>query len=198
MSAIALIVGLGNPGPTYERTRHNIGAVWVEELAARYRIPLNAEAKFHGRVGRGRIAGHDVRLMIPTTYMNDSGRAVAALARFYKWSVEQLLVAYDEMAFEPGQLRLREGGGDNGHNGIRSIVAQLGNNKGFLRLRIGVGHPGSASRVTGYLTQASIPSAERSLIEQGLDRLDDALLDKVLGRDLGPAMNALHAPAASN
>ena len=166
MSALALIVGLGNPGPTYAATRHNVGQRWVETLAERHAIPLQPESKFFGRVGRGRIARHDVRLLVPTTYMNDSGRAVAALANFYKWTPERILVAYDEMAFEPGQVRLREGGGDNGHNGVRSIVAELGKKKGFLRLRIGVGHPGDARRVTSYLTQQTPPAAEREQVPE--------------------------------
>ncbi|MEM1433171.1 MAG: aminoacyl-tRNA hydrolase [Pseudomonadota bacterium] len=194
MSAIALIVGLGNPGPTYAATRHNVGQRWVETLADRFRIPLQPESKFSGLVGRGRIAQNDVRLLVPTTYMNDSGRAVAALANFYKWTPDRILVAYDEMAFEPGQVRLREGGGDNGHNGVRSIVAGLGRQKGFLRLRIGVGHPGDARRVTSYLTQQKPPQSERELIEQGLDRINDALLGKILGGAIGEAMNTLHGP----
>ncbi|MEM6708957.1 MAG: aminoacyl-tRNA hydrolase [Pseudomonadota bacterium] len=194
MSALALLVGLGNPGPTYARTRHNIGADWIETLAERYGIPLAVEGKFHGRVGRGRVAGHDLRLLIPTTYMNDSGRAVGALARFYKWFPEQILVAYDEMAFEPGQVRLRQGGGDNGHNGIRSLVSHLGNSKNFHRLRIGVGHPGDARRVTSYLTQQTPSVDERVAIERGLDRLNDELLSTILDGDIAAAMNRLHAP----
>lgn len=198
MSEVSLIVGLGNPGPTYASTRHNIGQLWVEALAAEHGVSLAPESRFHGRVGRGRIAGADVRLLIPTTFMNDSGRAVAALAGFYKWAPEQILVAYDEMAFEPGQVRLRQGGGDNGHNGIRSIVAHSGKRKDFLRLRIGVGHPGDARRVTGYLTQQTPPAAERDQIAQGLAAINDELLRLILAGELGEAMNRLHAPSASS
>lgn len=196
MSGLALIVGLGNPGPTYAQTRHNVGAVWVEQLAAGFGIPLTADAKFKARVGRGRIAGHDVRLLIPTTYMNDSGEAVGAIMRFFKWDPDQLLVAYDEMAFEPGQVRYRKGGGDNGHNGIRSIVSHLGNRKDFHRLRIGVGHPGDRAKVTAYLTSVTMPASERRMMEDALN-VPDAVLADLLGGQWQSAMNALHAPDES-
>ncbi len=193
MSGIALIVGLGNPGPGYAETRHNVGAVWVEALAHRYGVTLVEDTKFKARVGRGRIAGRDLRLMIPSTYMNDSGEAVGAIMRFYKWDPDELLVAYDEMAFDPGQVRYRQGGGDNGHNGIRSIVSHLGNRKDFHRLRIGVGHPGDKSRVTAFLTSQRMPLAERDLVEEALRLPDAVVVDLVEGR-WQQAVNALHAP----
>lgn len=193
MSGLKLIVGLGNPGPTYADTRHNVGAVWLEQLSAGFRIPLAEDAKFKARVGRGLLAGQDVRLLIPTTYMNDSGEAVGAIMRFFKWEPAQLLVAYDEMAFEPGQVRYRSGGGDNGHNGIRSIVAHLGNRKDFHRLRIGVGHPGNRSRVTSYLTSTKMPQGERRLMEDALN-WPDALLADLLRGEWQKFTNALHAP----
>lgn len=192
MDAIALLVGLGNPGPTYAKTRHNIGACFVEELAHRHNIQLANETKFKGLVGRGRIGGEDVRLLLPTTYMNDSGQAVAALAKFYKFAPEQILVAFDEMAFEPGQVRLKTGGGDNGHNGIRSMVSALGNNKGFHRLRIGVGHPGHPSKVTAYLTSHTMPESERRLVEDAT-HFSDPLLQDLFGGDHQKAMNVMHA-----
>ena len=136
---LQLIVGLGNPGPTYANTRHNVGAVWVESLAAGHGIVLREDPKYHGLVGRGEIEGVELRLLIPTTYMNLSGDAVAALARFFKIESAQLLVAHDELAFEPGQIRLKTGGGINGHNGLRDIIPKLGNDDKFHRLRIGVG-----------------------------------------------------------
>lgn len=193
MSGLKLIVGLGNPGPTYAETRHNVGAAWLESLAAGFRIALAEDAKFKARVGRGLIAGRDVRLLIPTTYMNDSGEAVGAIMRFFKWEPDELLVAYDEMAFEPGQVRYRKGGGDNGHNGIRSIVSHLGNRKDFHRLRIGVGHPGNRAKVTSYLTSAKMPQSERRLMEDGLN-LPDALLADLLRGEWQKFTNALHAP----
>lgn len=193
MASIAVIAGLGNPGSEYADTRHNVGTWWVEALAERYRVPLNLETKFKARIGRGWIAGTQVRLLVPTTYMNDSGQAVGALCRFYKIEPNQLLVAYDEMAFEPGQVRLRTGGSDNGHNGIRSIVSHLGNNKSFHRLRIGVGHPGHKSKVTAWLTSQRPPQAEREAIEAAIDLPEPVLADLLAGEHQN-AMNALHAP----
>ena len=193
MVAIRLIAGLGNPGDRYRDTRHNVGAVLVEELARRFGIALTEEPRFKGRLGRGAIAGHDVRLLIPSTFMNLSGESVGAVARFYKLEPEDVLVAYDEMAFEPGVLRIRSGGGDNGHNGIRSVTAGLGNANGFLRLRIGVGHPGDKDAVTAYLTQTRMPQAEREVIGRAF-AIDTQILAELLGGDLQKAMNRLHAP----
>ncbi len=193
MVAVRLIAGLGNPGPRFEGTRHNVGAYFVEMLADRFGVALKEESRFKGLVGRGDVLGHDLRLLIPTTFMNRSGDAVGPLAAFYKVEPGAILVAYDEMAFEPGVVRLKSGGGDNGHNGIRSVVQGLGNQKGFLRLRIGVGHPGHADAVTPYLTGARMPAAERSLIESALE-LPEAVLADILAGNVQPAMNALHAP----
>ncbi len=196
MSAIKLLVGLGNPGPTYHNTRHNIGARFVEDLAQREQIPLAEETKFKARIGRGFIGGVDVRLMIPTTYMNDSGDAVGAVTRFYKWDVEEILVAFDEMAFAPGTVKLKTGGGDNGHNGIRSIVRCLGNNKQFHRLRIGVGHPGQPSKVTAFLTSHNMPESERNLVEDAL-HFSTALTKNLFSGDFQSAMLELHWPPPS-
>lgn len=192
MPAIRLIAGLGNPGPQYQHTRHNVGAELVAALARRYRIRLAEEAKFKGLLGRGAVAGHDVRLLLPLTYMNLSGEAVGAVARFYKIEPEEILVVYDEVAFEPGVLRLKLGGGDNGHNGIRSVIAGLGNRRDFVRLRIGVGHPGDRSRVTAYLTSVRMPEPERRLMEAAFD-IPEAVLDQLLGGNLQRAMTALHS-----
>ncbi|MCZ6711114.1 MAG: aminoacyl-tRNA hydrolase, partial [Gammaproteobacteria bacterium] len=122
-----LIVGLGNPGPQYQSTRHNVGANFVAYLARRFDIQLAEDAKFKGYVGRGNIASRDVRLLVPTTFMNLSGESVGALVHFYKFEVDEVLVVYDEMAFETGVLRLKTGGGDNGHNGVRSVISGLAN-----------------------------------------------------------------------
>jgi PTH1 family peptidyl-tRNA hydrolase len=193
MSVLRLIVGLGNPGPRYESTRHNVGANFVIYLAGRFGLQLSEDAKFKGYVGRGEIAGHDVRMLIPTTFMNLSGESVGALVHFYKLEVNEILVAYDEMAFEPGVLRLKTGGGDNGHNGIRSVMSSLGNAREFHRLRIGVGHPGDRSQVTPFLTSQRMPQSERQLVEDAW-QIDDAVLADVLGGNLEKAMNNLHSP----
>lgn len=195
MVAIRLIAGLGNPGSRYERTRHNVGAVFVERLAARFSIRLDTDARLKARIGRGSILGHDVRLMIPTTYMNLSGEAVGAVASFYKLSAGELVIAYDEMAFEPGDVRLKVGGGHNGHNGVRDVIRALGNEAGFARLRIGVGHPGDASRVTAYLTGTTMPLAEVERVAAALEIKDSALAHLLAG-ELNKAMNELHAPPA--
>lgn len=191
MTAIRLIAGLGNPGPRYESTRHNVGANFVGYLAHRFGIQLAEDARFKGHLGRGNIAGHDVRLLIPTTWMNLSGESVGAVAHFYKFAVDEILVAYDEMAFEPGVLRLKTGGGDNGHNGIRSVMSSLGNARGFHRLRIGVGHPGDRSLVTPFLTSHRMPESERLLVEDAW-RIDDSVLADLLAGKLNKAMNELH------
>ena len=190
--AIKLIVGLENPGPRYANTRHNVGGIFVAELARRFSIELKAENKFSGRLGRGNVCGHDVRLLIPDTFMNLSGKAVGSVANFYKFEPNEILVAHDEMAFEPGELRLKLSGGINGHNGLRDIISSLAGNADFLRLRIGVGHPGDASAVTAYLTSHNIPAAEKEMIFSAWE-LDDRLIDDLLSGNVQKAMNQLHA-----
>lgn len=193
MTAIRLIAGLGNPGPRYRHTRHNVGAELVGALADRFGISLAEQSRFKGLLGRGEICGHDVRLLVPLTFMNLSGDAVGAVARFYRIEPEEILVAYDEMAFEPGVVRLKTGGGDNGHNGIRSVISSLGNARGFHRLRIGVGHPGDRNQVTAFLTSVRMPEDERALVARGCD-LSEPVLRLLLGGDLQKAMTELHAP----
>lgn len=196
MTDVRLIVGLGNPGASYQATRHNVGERWVRDLAQRFSITLSSDTKFKGYVGRGDILSHDVRLLIPTTFMNLSGEAVGAVQRFYKLAPESILVVYDEMAFEPGVVKLKQGGGDNGHNGLKSVRASLGNNPDFARLRIGVGHPGEKSKVTAYLTQHDMPENERIQVERSTD-FDDALLENILQGHWQQAMNDLHATGES-
>ena len=193
--AIRLIAGLGNPGPRYARTRHNVGACWLSALAARFGVPLTEQRRFSGEFGRGDILGHDVRLLLPTTYVNLSGDAVSAAARFYKIRPAEILVAHDEVAFPVGTCRLRTGGGHNGHNGLKSIIAALGNERGFARLRIGVGHPGDAEMMVAYLTGANMPATERETAQQAASP-DDAVLALVLDGELQQAMNLFHAPRA--
>lgn len=167
MSKIRLIVGLGNPGPQYSLTRHNAGAQFVENLASRFSIALTLEAKFFGFTGRGTVSGQDVRLLIPTTFMNLSGKSVAAIAQFYKIEIDELLVAYDELDFDPGIAKFKLGGSSS-QNGIKDIVSSMGNQRDFLRLRIGIGHPGHKSKVTGYVLSKA-PSDDFVRIEQAID-----------------------------
>lgn len=191
--AIRLIAGLGNPGARYERTRHNIGAVWLESLAQRFGILLAEDRKSKGAVGRGVMLGRDVRLLIPTTYVNLSGEAVRAVAGFYKIEPAEILIAYDEVAFPVGRCRLKDGGGHNGHNGLKSVIAALGNDRSFARLRIGIGHPGNADDMVAYLTRVAMPTQEREVATQAA-WLSDEVLDLVLAGDLQQAMNLFHAP----
>lgn len=192
MSAdILLIVGLGNPGSEYRGTRHNAGADFVEALAREAGCTLQTDTKFYGLTGRVTVAGHDLRLLIPTTFMNRSGQAVAAMARFYKINPEQILIAHDELDIPAGSARFKKSGGHGGHNGLRDIVPALGNNSDFHRLRIGIGHPGHASRVSGYVLSA--PSSED---RQKIDAcINEALssLPLLLDGDATKAMTRLHS-----
>ena len=191
--AIRLIAGLGNPGARYAVTRHNVGALWLERLAARFGVRLAAARKFKGLLGRGDVLGRDVRLLFPTTYVNLSGEAIGAAARFYKIGAEEMLIAYDEVAFPVGVSRLKKDGGHNGHNGLKSVIGALANERGFVRLRIGIGHPGSAADMVGYLTGAAMPLAEREAAAESSELPDD-VLDLVLDGDIDKAMNLFHVP----
>ena len=193
MSPIRLVAGLGNPGPRYEHTRHNVGAWFVRDLARRYRIELKTENRFKGQLGKGLIGAHEVRLLVPTTFMNLSGESVGPTAHFFRIDPAEILLACDEMAFAPGVLRLKTGGGSNGHNGIDSVSAGLGNHREFHRLRIGVGHPGTPERVTSHLTSERIPVADEALVRAACDICEETL-EHLFAGNLQKAMNLLHAP----
>ena len=194
MSAIELIVGLGNPGREYEDTRHNAGALFVQELARQQGVVLKEEAKFFGLTGRIHFHGNDIRLLIPTTFMNRSGQAIAAIATFYKITPEAILVAHDELDIEAGTARFKQGGGHGGHNGLRDTIEKLGNNKNFHRLRIGIGHPGSSERVTGHVLSKAA-AEEHQKILAAIDESIRALPDAVDG-NWARAMNYLHSYTA--
>ncbi len=161
---IQLVVGLGNPGAEYVNTRHNAGAILVEGLARKFGSTLHPEKKFHGEVAQVKIKGRTLHLLIPTTYMNLSGKAVQAYANFYKIPPEAILVAHDELDLAPGIARLKQGGGHGGHNGLRDIINKLGNCKDFFRLRIGIGHPGIKEQVVGFVLSRA-PRQEQDLID---------------------------------
>lgn len=190
MTDIQLIVGLGNPGPEYQHTRHNAGAWFVEGLAKSHHCPLKLENKFFGFTGRVTLLGQDIRLLIPTTYMNNSGKSVAALAKFYQIPVEAILVAYDELDLPPGVAKFKQGGSAS-QNGIRDIVSKFGNDKNFLRLRIGIGHPGDKSRVTGHVL-GKAPQNEQQQMDDAIDEAQRCI-DILLKDDLKKAMNRLHS-----
>lgn len=189
--SIRLIVGLGNPGSEYRGTRHNAGADFVDALARRSGITLQADSKFFGLTGRITLSGHDLRLLIPTTFMNRSGKSVAAMAGFYKIPPDQILIAHDELDIPAGSARFKRGGGHGGHNGLRDVVPALGNNRDFYRLRIGIGHPGHASKVTGFVL--GTPSqVDRSRMDASIDEAIDAL-PLLLDGDETKAMTRLHS-----
>ena len=189
MSNISLIVGLGNPGKEYAQTRHNAGFWFVEQLADRYGISLKADPKFHGYSGRGQIDGHDVRLLLPTTFMNRSGQSVVPFAKFYQVTPEAILIAHDELDMDPGIIRLKTGGGHGGHNGLRDIVPHIGPN--FHRLRIGIGHPGSKERVSGHVL-GKAPSSEQDLMDAAIDHALPKVKMLVDGQ-VSQAMNQINA-----
>lgn len=190
MAGLQLIVGLGNPGLEYAQTRHNTGVWFVAALAAEHNIRLNPEAKYFGLVGRGTINGQEVRLLIPTTFMNRSGQAVSALANFFKIPLDAILVAHDELDLPAGSIRLKTGGGHGGHNGLRDIISSSGNQNNFHRLRIGIGHPGDAKLVSNFvLTKA--PRIEQDKIESAIMAAVNVSVPMVSG-ELAKAMNQLN------
>ncbi len=187
--SLSLIIGLGNPGSEYAQTRHNAGFWYVEKLAQRYNIQLKNDSKYHALSGRGKIEGYDVRLLLPQTYMNCSGQSVVPFAKFYQIKAQNILIAHDELDMNPGVVRLKNGGGHGGHNGLKDIVPHLGAD--FLRLRIGIGHPGSKDRVSGHvLSKAS--SNEQDMIDQAIDHAITQSKPLIQG-DIAQAMNAINA-----
>ena len=171
-SHLQLIVGLGNPGGKYEATRHNAGFWFVDELVRRYGGSFTQQDKFHGALCRLDIGGCDVRVLRPDTYMNESGRAVRAVAQYYKIPMSDVLVAYDEIDLPPGKVKLKSGGGHGGHNGIRDIIAQ--ESAGFMRMRLGVGHPGDKSQVVNFVL--GVPSRkEAEFIDKTIDQAMDVI-----------------------
>ncbi len=189
---VQLIVGLGNPGQQYEQTRHNAGADFVLALSKHCGITLKSESKFFGATGRATLDGHDVRMLLPDTYMNRSGKAVAAMAGFYQIPPEAILIAHDELDLAPGVARLKLGGGHGGHNGLRDTIQALGNNRNFARLRIGIGHPGSASEVVNFVLRKA-PQSEQQLIDQSIDDAVRVMPITAAGQ-WNSAMKELHSP----
>lgn len=169
ISSPKLVVGLGNPGAEYSETRHNAGFWFCERLAKRLGVNLGREARFHGLAGNAR--NEAVWLLLPQTFMNHSGQAVGALARFYRITPAEILVVHDELDIPPGQLRLKFGGGLGGHNGLKDITAHLGT-QDYWRLRIGIGHPGDRNEVVNYVLKPP-RSEERCAIDAALDRAMD-------------------------
>lgn len=190
MSEIKLIVGLGNPGREYEATRHNAGFWWVDELARSHNASFKTDSKFHGLIAKASLHGHEVFLLKPQTFMNASGRAVVALALFYKILPDQILVVHDELDLPPGSAKLKLGGGHGGHNGLKDIIAHLGS-KEFWRLRVGIGHPGDRAEVVNFVLNAP-RKEEQPLIDEALQRAHDVAPQMIEGK-MEAAMLKLHS-----
>lgn len=186
---IQLVVGLGNPGADYVYTRHNAGFWFVDELARRFGGTFKPEKKFHGDMARIEIAGQDIRLLKPMTYMNRSGLAVRSAADFLKIPAGGILVAHDEIDLPTGALRLKQGGGHGGHNGLRDVSAHMGAD--YFRLRIGVGHPGNAKQVVDYVLKR--PTKEEDiLLARAIDAAADGF-ETLLREGLQKAQTKLHS-----
>jgi peptidyl-tRNA hydrolase, PTH1 family len=176
---IKLFVGLGNPGPEYEATRHNAGFWWIDALAREWKLNLVPERSYHGYVARTNIGGQSVWLLEPQTFMNLSGKSVSALARFFKIAPEEILVVHDELDLLPGQAKLKLGGSHAGHNGLRDIHAQLGTGD-YWRLRLGIGHPGAKSEVVGWVLKKPLRE-HRDAIDEAIVRTLKAVPALVAG-----------------
>ncbi len=188
MTAPRLIVGLGNPGSEYDDNRHNLGFWFIDRLAQDLKVPLAPQGKFFGQVGRI----DDLWLLKPSTFMNRSGQAVVALARFYKIMPDEILVVHDDLDLEPGSIRLKQGGGNGGHNGLKDIQAHL-TVPDFWRLRLGIGHPGDRNEVVNYVLKAP-RKEEMDLIDKALDRCLLAA-PKLCAGDYEAAQRLLHTKA---
>jgi len=188
---IRLMVGLGNPGEKYLNTRHNAGVWFIQSVARFTESTFKEEKKFFGKLATAKISDLEVMLFLPQTYMNESGRSVAAVANYYKMDATQILVAHDEVDLPVGRLRLKEGGGLAGHNGLRDVSRCLSSSLDFKRLRIGVGRPTSEEDLVGYVL-GKTPLSERELIEDSIS-LTHSLLPELVGGDWQKAMNKLHA-----
>ncbi|MFN4327861.1 MAG: aminoacyl-tRNA hydrolase [Limnobacter sp.] len=189
---IKLVVGLGNPGPQYEDTRHNAGVWYLDRLCRQHNAPLQADKRFLGDLARIKANGEDVWLLFPTTYMNRSGQAVGGLAKFFKIKPEQVLVAHDELDLLPGQLKLKKGGGHAGHNGLKDIVAHLGT-ADFWRARIGIGHPRSLNLQQGVADFVlHRPSAEQQKAIDGVLDILHKHSDLLLKGELAQATTRIH------
>ncbi len=186
MLMIKLIVGLGNPGPEYAKTRHNAGFWFIDAIRSGV---LNENRRFKGLVGEVQLDNRSVMLLMPMTYMNRSGESVQALAHFYKLKPEEILIVHDELDLPPGRARFKVGGGHGGHNGLRSIITHLGTEQ-FSRLRIGIGHPGDRREVSNYVLGRASGSEYEAILDS-LYFARQSLNDYVSG-DRERAMNDLH------
>ncbi|HCK76758.1 MAG TPA: aminoacyl-tRNA hydrolase [Gammaproteobacteria bacterium] len=189
MAAISLVCGLGNPGAQYEATRHNAGFWFLDALERTVSLPWRPDTRFFGELADSRVGQQRVRFLRPNTFMNECGSAVAGVSGYFDIPPEAMLVVHDDLDLPPGTVRLKKGGGHGGHNGLRDIFSKLGSRE-FVRLRIGIGHPGNSDGVSDWVLRK--PSAEDKTAI--LDAIDRALgeIDPIMGGDLEPVMKALH------
>ena len=187
--SLKLIVGLGNPGTEYARTRHNAGFQFLDELARRHGAVFRSEPRHRGELARARIDAAELWLLKPMSYMNHSGDPLQSVASFFKVPVESILVAYDELDFPPGVVRLKQGGGAAGHNGMRDVIAHMGD--AFWRLRIGIGHPGDRTEVLDYVLGGASPT-DAALIQEAVVAAAD-IVPVMLTEGAQIAMNRLHS-----
>lgn len=187
---ISLIVGLGNPGDEYKKTRHNAGFLLLDELAAQMTVSFAYESKFKAEVTRCHIDGKSIRLLKPQTFMNKSGQSVAAYASYYDISAEDILVVHDELDLDPGVVRLKQGGGHGGHNGLRDIINCL-SSKDFYRLRLGIGHPGDRNKVVNYVLRA--PSKKEAELLFAIMGLAVSEVSALCKGELQAVMQRLHS-----
>lgn len=185
---IKLIVGLGNPGNEYADTRHNAGFWLVDELARKLQASFTLEGKYFAYVARTKVNGDDLWLLKPQTYMNLSGKSVQALANFFKIKPEEIIVAHDELDFKPGTIKLKQGGGNGGHNGLKDIDRVIGKN--YWRLRVGIGHPGDAAKVAGFVLNRPTVD-ERVEIDRTIDKALTVRTELING-DFANAQKILH------
>ncbi|MGI9308637.1 MAG: aminoacyl-tRNA hydrolase [Gammaproteobacteria bacterium] len=188
----AAIIGLGNPGEKYASTRHNVGFWLVDQLARNSSAGFKSESKFLGAACQLSMAGNTLRILKPTTYMNESGSSVRRFMDFFKLEVGQLLVVHDELDLPPGTVRLKRGGGHGGHNGLRDLIQHCG--KDFLRLRIGIGHPGDKNQVTNYVLKKPAGDEQRQIEDSIIDGL--RAIDVLFADGLEKAMHQLHTQAS--
>ena len=188
-AGLKLVAGLGNPGARYSVTRHNAGFWFLEQLADQSRLSFSGAPRFSSEMARFSQGDIDCWLAMPQTFMNDSGRAIRAISDYYRIPPEQMLIVHDDIDLEPGVVRLKQGGGHGGHNGLRDIISQLGSN-GFLRLRIGVGHPGQRDQVIDSVL--SRPGREeQELIDAAIGRALQ-VMPQVFAGEIARAMHKLH------
>ena len=192
MPVISLVAGLGNPGHSYEMTRHNAGFWSLDALSRRWGLSWRKESRFSADLAEARVGHQRVRFIRPTSFMNESGNSVASIADYFDIPSEQVLVMHDELDLLPGTVRVKRAGGHGGHNGLRDIFSKLGS-RDFVRLRIGIGHPGHSDDVTDWVLSKP-PKEELNMIDRGIEQALDHF-EALIAGNIETVMKSLHTPA---